>query len=49
MWHDYIGSSGHPSIANYHAKGIKGMAHGIVVESGFIYYVKKGIEAFGTL
>lgn len=31
------------SFAEYHARGLKGMAHGIVLEGNYLYYVKKGL------
>jgi hypothetical protein len=31
------------SFAEYNARGLKGMAHGIVVQNEYIYYVKKGL------
>jgi len=31
------------SFANYRARGLKGMAHGIVVQNKYIYFVKKGL------
>ncbi len=31
------------SLVKYHARGLKGMAHGIVVQNKYIYYVKKGL------
>ena len=30
-------------FAEYRARGLKGMAHGIVVRNGYVYYVKKGL------
>lgn len=31
------------SFAEYNARGLKGMAHGIVVQNKYIYFVKKGL------